>query len=163
MNRQPRQPWYDSDNPATVVRGATWRAAIWIFSVVAFVGILAAGIWAVKVATSDIRGRGDATRQVNSADNRLFAQGNFHDLYNDVISYDQRLDQAAADKAAHAGKDDASYWDTNYTGLVNQCISARNQYNADARKITQAKFRDEDLPYQIDTSDPKTDCKETVK
>lgn len=158
-----RDPWYESDNPARVVRGAGWRTAAAIIAVVLFVGAISVGVWAFNVSTSDIRGRGNALQKVNSADNRLFAQGNFQDLYNEVISYDQRLDQAAADKTAHAGKDDESFYDTNYTGLVNQCIDTRNQYNAAAKKITQAKFRDADLPYQLDPTDPKLDCKETAK
>lgn len=155
MNR--REPWYDSDNPSRVVRGFSWRAAVWIVVAVLFVGAVSAGIWAFNVATSDVKGKGDATRQVNAADNRLFQQGNFQQLYNDVISYDQRLDQAARDKAAHPNDD---YWATNYTGLVNQCISTRNDYNAQAQKIVAAKFRDENLPAQLDPADPRFDCRE---
>lgn len=159
----PREPWYESDNPSRVARGVGWRAGLAIVAVVLFVGALSIGIWAFQVSTADVKGRGDVVRKVNQADNRLFAQGNFQDLYNEVISYDQRLDQAAADKAAHAGKDDESFYDANYTGLVNQCIDTRNQYNAAAKKISQAKFRDADLPYQLDPTDPKLDCKETQK
>jgi hypothetical protein len=155
-----REPWYESDNPTRVARGASWRIGVWIVVVVAFCALLGAGIWAVKVATSDVRGRGYAVNKVNAADNRLFAQGNFHDLHNEVIASDQKLDQAAADIKAHPGD---TWWQTNYTGLLNHCIDTRNQYNAAAKKITQAKFRDEELPYQLDESDPRFDCKETPK
>lgn len=155
-----REPWYESDNPSRVARGVSWRAAVWITAAVVFFGLLGAGVWAFKVATSDVKGRGDVVRKVNDADNRLFAQGNFLDLYNEVKATDQKLDGAAADKAAHPGD---SFYETNFRGLVNHCMDARGQYNAAAKKITQAKFRDEDLPYQIDDSDPKTDCKETPK
>lgn len=158
----PREPWYDSDNPSRVARGAGWRTAVIVLSIVAFFGLLGAAMWALNVATSDVRGRGNAAIKVNDADNRLFQQGNFHQLYNDVIGYDQRLDQAAKDKAAHAGGADASYWDTNYTGLVNQCIATRNDYNAQAQKIVAAKFLDEGLPTSLDPNDPRFDCRESA-
>lgn len=155
-----REPWYESDNPSRVARGMSWRAGLWIVAVVVFVALIGAGIWAVKVATSDVRGAGDQIQKVNSANNRIFAQEHFQTLYNGLLAYDQQLDQAAADKAEHPGD---TYFATNYSGLVKTCIDARNQYNGDANKVTQAKWRDPALPYQIDALDPKTDCKEIPK
>lgn len=72
-----REPWYESTDPGRVVRGGSWRVALWIVGVVVSVGLISAGIWALKVATSDIKGAGDQTRIVNSANNRIF------DLYSD--------------------------------------------------------------------------------
>lgn len=155
-----KEPWYESDNPTRVARGASWRIGVWVVVVIVVVGVIGGVVWGIRVATSDVRGRGDAVAKVNAADNRLFAQGNFHDLYNEVIAADQKLDQAAADVATHPGD---SWWQSNYTGLLNHCIDTRNQYNADANKISQAKFRDEQLPYQLDPDDPRLNCKETPK
>ena len=155
-----RGPWYESDNPTRVARGASWRVALWVLGVVVFAGLITAGIWAVKVATSDVRGTGDTVSKVNSRDNRIFAQEHFFTLYNALLAYDQQLDQAAADKAEHPGD---QFYATNYSGMVKTCIDARNQYNADANKVTQAKWRDASLPFQIDETDPKTDCKEAEK
>jgi hypothetical protein len=156
----PREPWYESDNPSRVARGFSWRAALAIVAVVLFVGAIGIGIWAFQVGTADVKGRGDTVRKVNQVDNRLFAQGNFNDLYQEVMASDRKLDQAAADKAAHPQD---PFFDTTYTGLRAHCEDARAQYNSAARKISQAKFRDADLPYQVDDSDPKTDCKESQK
>lgn len=156
----PQDTWYDSPNPSRVVRGGSWRTAVWIVCVVLFAFALGGGIWALKVATSDVRGAGDTVARVNSVDNRIGAQEHFQTLYNQIIAYDQELDQAAADKAEHPGD---TFYATNYSGLVKTCIDARNQYNADANKVTQAKWRDATLPFQIDATDPKTDCKETAK
>lgn len=153
-----REPWYESDNPSRVIRGGSWRLGLWILAGVVFVGLISAGIWAVKVATSDVRGAGDQAAKVNSANNRIFAQEHFFTLYNQLLAYDQQLDQAAKDKAEHPGD---AYFATNYSGLVKVCIDARNQYNADANKVTQAKWRDPALPFQISALDSKTDCKET--
>jgi len=155
-----REPWYESEDPGRVARGAGWRVGVWIVVGVIFFGLLGIGLWAFNVATSDVKGRGDAQIKVNSADNRLFAQGNFLDLYNEIKATDRKLDQAAADKAAHPNDPTAA---TNYTGLKAHCEDVRAEYNAAAKKISQAKFRDEDLPAQIDDSDPATDCKENAK
>lgn len=156
----PREPWYDSDNPDRVTWSIAWRGGLWVLGVVAVISVISIGVWAFQVATSDVKGQGDAQRQVNSADNRLFAQGNFQDLYNEIKASDRKLDQAAADVAAHPGD---SFYQTNYTGLKAHCMDAVAQYNAAARKISQAKFRDEDLPAQIDDTNPATDCKESAK
>jgi hypothetical protein len=140
-----------------VAKHTGWRVAAWIGVAVLFFGALGVGIWYFGVATSDVKGAGDATRKVNSADNRIAAQEHFHTLFNQIKAYDQQLDQAAADKAANPGDD---FWATNYAGLVKTCIDAQNQYNADALKVTKAKWLDPELPYEIDATNPATDCKE---
>lgn len=155
-----RGPWYDSDNPTRVARGFTWRAAVWVIGVVLFVGAIGVGVWYFKVATSDIKGAGDATRQVNTGKNRIASQEAFEALYAQIQAYDRNLDQAAADKAEHPGD---AFFATNYSGLVKTCNDAVGQYNADARKVSRAKWLTDDLPYEINITDPKTDCKETSK
>lgn len=155
-----RDPWYDSPNPTRVAWGGSWRLGAWIVGILVFGLVLTGGIWALKVATSGVKGAGDTVARVNSVDNRIGAQENFETLYNQIVAYDQQLDQAAQDKADHPGD---AFFATNYSGLVKTCIDARNQYNGDANKITQAKWRDASLPYQIDATDPKTDCKESAK
>lgn len=153
-----REPWYESDNPSRLVRGVGWRAGVWVLAILAFSALIGGGVWLFKVATADIKGRGDTTIKINEVDNRLFAQGNFHDLYNEIKASDRKLTQAATDKADHPGD---SYFVTVYTGLKAHCEDAVAQYNAAAQKINQAKFRDEQLPAQIDRSNPETDCQET--
>lgn len=150
--------WYDSHNPTTVVRGASWRSAIWIALAVVFILALSAGIWALKVATSDVKGQGDAARTKNSGTNRIAAQERFEELYAGIKAADERIDvMAAAKKAAPMDVVAA----TNYTGAVNYCIQIRADYNAEARKYTAEQFRSIDLPAQIDATDPAFDCKET--
>lgn len=156
----PREPWYESDNPSRVARGIGWRAATWIVVGVLFFGAIGVGIWYFKVATSGAKGAGDQTRIVNDGRNRVNAQEWFEGQYNLILGADQKLDQAAADKAASPGDAFAA---TNYTGLVNRCIDMRNAYNAEANKVSRGQWRDPRLPYQIDQTDPKTDCKETAK
>lgn len=156
----PREPWYESDNPSRVVRGGSWRVALWIVGIVLFFGALSVGIWYFKVATSGVKGAGDQTRIVNDGQNRIAAQEAFEALYAQIKAYDRNLDQAAKDKAEHPGD---PFYATNYSGLVKTCNDAVAQYNADARKVTRAKWISPDLPYEIDLNDPATDCKETAK
>ena len=155
-----KEPWYDSDNPTRVVRGASWRGAAWFVGIIVFVLLIGAGIWGLRILTAPIKGAGDQEIVVNDGRNRIFAQEHFFELYNNLLAYDQQLDQAAADKAEHPGD---QFFATNYSGLVKTCIDARNQYNADANKVTQAKWRDPGLPFQIDEFDAKTDCKESAR
>lgn len=158
--RDKREPWYDSDNPTRLARGFTWRAMVWLLAVVLGTGAIAGVVWGVKTALSPVKGAGDVYQQQQDAKNRIAQQQHFQALYNQLIAYDQQLDQAAADKAEHPGD---SFFATNYSGLVKTCIDARNQYNGDANKILAAQWRDETLPYQIDPTMPATDCKETPK
>jgi hypothetical protein len=155
-----RTPWYESENPSTVARGAGWRLFVIVACAIAAIGLLGAIGWGISVALSGPKGAGDVHRQNNDVTNRVFAQQHFEDLYAEITADDQKLDQAAADKAAHPTDDFAR---TNYTGLVNQCIATRAQYNADAAKVLQRDWLSTDLPRQIDPNDPKTDCKETAK
>jgi hypothetical protein len=155
-----REPWYDSDNPSRVVRGTSWRAGVWIICAVLFAAAISAGIWVVKVATSETRGAGDAAVQVNSGTNRIAAQETFEALYQQIQTYDRQLDQAAQDKADHPGD---TFFATNYSGLVKTCQDAIGQYNAAARQVSRAKWLTADLPYEINTNDSLFNCKETTK
>lgn len=136
------------------------RIAIWTVVAVLFFGALGGGIWAFKVATSEVKGEGDKTRIVNDGKNQIAAQETFEALYQQIQAYDRNLDQAAADKAAHPGD---AFFATNYSGLVKQCNDAVGQYNADARKVSRAKWLSSDLPYEIDQADARFDCKESIR
>lgn len=155
-----REPWYESDNPGRVARGAGWRIAGWIIGVMLFAGLISGAVWGFKVLTAPVKGAGDVVRKQNDANNRIFAQEHFQTLYNQIQAYDRQLDQAAKDKNDNPGD---KFFATNYSGLVKTCQDAVGQYNGDANKITQAQWRDATLPYQIDDLDPKTDCKETAR
>lgn len=152
-----RNDWKEIDSTS---RSAGWRIAVWVIAVILIGGVIGGGIWAFKVATSDIKGAGDQTRIVNDGRNRIAAQETFEALYQQIEAYDRNLDQAARDKAEHPGD---SFYATNYSGLLKACNDAVGQYNADARKVTRAKWLSADLPYEIDITNPSTDCKESTR
>jgi hypothetical protein len=141
-------------------RSVGWRVFVWALVAVAAVGVIGALIWGFKVVTSEARGQGDKTRIVNDGRNQIAAQEAFEALFQQIQAYDRNLDQAAVDKTAHPND---AFFATNYSGLVKQCNDAVGQYNADARKVSRAKWMSADLPFEIDTTNPLTDCKESVR
>lgn len=132
-------------------------------SVVATVAILLGvialgwGIWALRVALSPVQGAGDAYAQRNSAQNWTSAQARFEDLYAEVIATDQKI--TVAYERMDADPDDRTAKDT-YYGTKTVCLSIVADYNAESRKYLSENFRAADLPEQISTTDPTTDCKE---
>jgi hypothetical protein len=154
-------PWYDDPNPDRVARQGGVRIGVVFLAFLVFFGIVGAIVWGVSVAVSDVKGRGDVVRKTNDADNRIFAQENFHQRYQDIKATDRKLDQAAIDAARPGPGQDAAI--VRYNGLVSYCQSVVGEYNTDARRVTKGKFRDEDLPAEIDMTDPATDCKEAAR
>lgn len=144
-----RDPWYESDNPSTVVRGASWRAGVWVIGVIAVIALLSGIGWGISVLVSGPKGAGDVVRQNNTSTNRIYAQQHFQTLYGDLRSYQVQLVQAAQDKADHPGD---AYYATTYTGLFNTCVSAVNQYNADSGKALFSDWKSVGLPQAVDVS-----------
>lgn len=136
--------WHQSDNPTTVVGGATWRIVVTALAITAVFAAVSVGVWWLRVATSDIKGRGDATRTVNSGDNRLAQQAYFEQTYADIKAADLNLDLPGDD--------------TQRAGRTAYCRRLVADYNAAARTQRSDAFRSADLPAQISTADPATDC-----
>jgi len=150
--------WYESDNPSTVARGASWRIGLWIGVIFLVVSLLSVAGWGVTILISNIRGQGNAIIQKNEASNQIFAQQNFEERYQDILGADRRIDVVYV--ALQADPSDPTL-QTNYTGTVNYCIDAVAEYNADARKFLLEDFKAQDLPDVISNTNPLTDCKES--
>ena len=155
-----KEPWYESDNPDRVARSGYLRIVGYVVLTLVIVGILGGVAWGIKVAVSGTKGAGDVTRRNNGVDNRVYSQQHFEDLYAAVTGEDQQLDQAAADVKAHPGDD---FYATNLTGITQECIRDRAQYNADANKVLLRDWLTPDLPHQLDPSSSATDCKPTTQ
>jgi hypothetical protein len=128
--------------------------------VLAFIVLIVGIIYGIRVLTAPARGAGDQEIIVNDGRNRVNAQEWFESQYGQILAADAKLDQAAADVAAHPGD---SFYQTNYTGLKNRCVDMVTAYNAEARKVSRGDWRSNDLPAQINATDLKTDCRETVR
>lgn len=131
----------------------------WLIGIVVVIGLVGAAIWGIGVATSDVAGKGNQKRQINSADNRTFAQEQFRELYEDIQAYDQQISTTQQAAVAETDPTEKSRLNSVVLGVTNQCISTVKQYNAEATKVSKERFRDADLPDRIDTLDPKFDCK----
>jgi hypothetical protein len=147
--------WDDLDNQT---RHGYWYAIKWAIAILLASLVIAAGLWALGVVSSGVKGQGDAVRQKNSAGNRIAAQEGFQANYNEILAADRRIDVLWA-----AWQDDRTdpIAKTNYTGAVTYCVGLVGDYNARAEKYTQEAFRDANLPRHIGTDDAATDCKRT--
>ena len=149
--------WYESDNPSSIARGASWRIFVFVMVWAAVAAVIGLGVWGFRVISSDIRGQGNAIIQKNEATNRIAQQERFEQLYADVKAADLKIGTAAA--AVAASPLDKTAQQT-YTGTINFCIQVSADYDALARKYGAEDFRSVDLPEQIDRFDSSTDCKE---
>lgn len=143
-------------------RGWWWAGGWRIGLVVLIILGISAAAWGISVAVSGPKGRGDQIKQINKASNRTFSQEQFHQLINDIKGYDQQIAVQVEALEAHPTQDEErNRLFAVVTGLRNQCISTRQQYDAEARKISREKFRDADLPEQIGNYQPQSevDCR----
>lgn len=133
------------------------KITLWIVIGVIVVGAL---FWGIKVATSGPRGQGDAFAQKNSAENWTRAQAEFNRRYQGIKALDKNVNQAAV-----ALKRDPKNTrrQVEYDGNVRNCNDAVANYNSLSRSYLSEQFRDADLPYQIEDTDPTTDCQENAK
>jgi hypothetical protein len=118
--------------------------------------ITGAGLWALDVATSGVKGKGDAVKINNSAENWTAKQAFFHEKYNAVLAADKKIgtfkalvDADTTDKTAL----------TNYTSMQSQCQNYVSEYNAESSKFLSQDWKDPELPTVINESNSKTDCK----
>lgn len=142
---------FDADSRRVGVRVFGWS----LTTVVAVLAIVALA-FALTVAWAPWKGQSEAFKAKNSGTNRIRAQEQYVQTYNDLLAADRRVDAMW-----HARKDDPTTVNKiNYTGAVNFCIQLVADYDALADKYTSADYRPEGYPAKIDPLDKTTDCKE---
>jgi len=132
------------------------KVASAVLAVILGIALLVWAGFAVSVLLSGPKGQGDAIKQKNSAQNWTTAQARFEKQYQSVISADEKI--AVATESLAAKPDDLTLQQT-LAGIKSACISAVADYNAESRKYLSEEFKSADLPYQIDKTNPATDCK----
>lgn len=115
----------------------------------------ASAIWGFGVATAGIYGRGEARKQIQSAEMRIPAYNHFFDLCASIQGNEAQIDALEQELEHHSsGSKDHARVLANIAGVTAARQRAIAQYNADARKdYTIGQFRDSDLPYQLDTAE----------
>ena len=153
---------YPFNTKDVVKESARWGLWAWIVSLVAL-AVIGGIIWLIfglNTATSDIRGRGGAIQNKNSAVNRVAAQQQFETDWQDILAADRRID-VLYQVLQGDPKDPVAQ--TNYSGAVLICQQNVADYNALAQQYLSKDFRPANLPETIDNTDPTTDCKENQK
>ena len=130
---------------------------VWLFT---------AAVWGIGVATAGIYGRGEAYKQIQSADFRIQGYQTFFNQCASIQGLEGQIDElnAALNKYYERGSREYNITVTSILGVKGARHQAIAKYNQDAVKNwTEGQFRDVDLPYRItDTNYPdeggKTVC-----
>lgn len=136
-----------------------WRVVLGIIAIIVVTASISGVILFIKAQVAPVKGELDKQIQINQGTNQIQSQELFQDLHAKILEYDRNLDVAAATLA----RNPSSFNQTNYDGLVMTCNAAVTQYNAETNKISRGKWLSADLPYTIDQTDSRYDCKETGK
>lgn len=127
------------------------RIVLAIIGVVIVGWCFSAGIWGLGVATAGIYGKGEAHKQIQSADFRIQAYDHFFNLYASIDANQKKLSDFEEQLALYEpGTKEYNMTIVNINGVKSILHDSISQYNYDAQKNwTEGQFRDNDLPYQI--------------
>ncbi len=149
---------YQKTNKGGIMRSSDVAKVVGITIAVLIVAwLIIAAFWGLGVATAGLYGRGEAHKQIQSADFRLAAYNHFFNLYASIKSLEGKIDELTAQlEQFEPGTRDYSYTLSALTGVKGLRHEAIQQYNADAAKdYTIGQFRAVGLPYYIpDTEYP---------
>lgn len=143
----------DSSDSRREIDRALWygmsRGVAAVLLLLLLSGAIGIGLWAFGVFTSDIKGRGDAERQKNQANNRIFQQAQFRSQFETIQGYAVQI-RIAAGAVKDASVQTKPARETELVGLRQICVDTINEYNARAKQFLAQQFRDADLPERMD-------------
>lgn len=140
-----------------------WSVLV-LIAVMVFWFLLASAIWGVGVATAGIFGRGEAYKQIQSADFRVQAYQTFFNQCASIQGLEGQIDELTGTLEKYErGSREYNITLTSIAGVKGARHQAIAKYSQDALKDwTEGQFRDADLPHQIvDSNYPeggKTRC-----
>ncbi|KKR91799.1 MAG: hypothetical protein UU42_C0007G0016 [Candidatus Woesebacteria bacterium GW2011_GWA1_41_13b] len=142
-----------------------WMFKGWglLILLIVLAGSISIGLWAFGVGTADIFGRGEARKQIQSAEFRISAYQTFFNQCAGIQGLEKSLDASFEQLKTAETTADRARINQNIAGVQSAHGQAIAKYNGDARKdYTIGQFRDNDLPFQIpDNGYPeggKTSC-----
>lgn len=136
-----------------------WRILAWLVAALVIGGLITWAVLGIRAITSETKGALDKEIAINQGKNQIQSQELFQDLYAKIQEYDSGIDVLAA----AVRRNPSSFNQTNLDGQILACIGAVKQYNSEAGKISRGKWMSPDLPFEIDQTDPRFDCKETQR
>lgn len=108
-------------------------------------------VWAFRVETADIKGRGDAEMTIQAAPYRMTKYNYFFDLCVSVQNAEASIDTLTSQLNNTTDEGQRFIVRQNLNGALAARANGINMYNAEARKYTAEEFRDSDLPEQLST------------
>jgi hypothetical protein len=124
-------------------------AVIWTIVILAVIALIGGIVWGFGVATSGIKGQGDAVKINNSAENWTGKQEKFEKLNAGVEAAKEKV--TLHKELAAENPNDLTQKQT-LAGVRSACISAVHQYNAESRKVLSRDWKSPDLPYEASTA-----------
>lgn len=133
------------------------EGTIWVIVIGVLLAVVGGIFWGIDVASSGVKGQGDATKTNNSAENWTAKQAFFEDKFEAIKAADQKI--GLYTKSVEANPTDKTAA-TNLQGITSQCINYVAEYNAESRKFLSQDWKSVDLPLEISTNSPASyDCK----
>lgn len=130
---------------------------LWLVIVIIVIAAISIAIWASRVGTSDIKGQGDVTIQKNSAENRIAAETEFQDLFNEAEATERKADDAYE---VMCSDPDNAHRATEYIGLKQHYENVVARYNAKADSPLSRDFLPSNLPERYNAVDFESTCEE---
>jgi apolipoprotein N-acyltransferase len=116
-------------------------------------------IWGMGVALAPVFGRGEAHKQLNSAEFRISAYNHFFETCSSIQGLEGSIDALEVQLAETTDERNKAIVQSSLAGTRAARQQAIADYNADARKeYTEGQFRDADLPFYIDPKGETTSC-----
>lgn len=119
---------------------------------VVLIAILMIALWGFGVLTADIKGQGEAYKEIHSSEFRLEAYNYFYDQYHSILGMEGSID-ANINTLSQFENTSKEYGRIviNIAALQSLRHQAIQEYNANASKdYTIGQFRDAGLPYQLE-------------
>lgn len=124
-------------------------AVIWTVVILAIMALIGGIVWGFGVATSGIKGQGDAVKINNSAENWTGKQEKFEKLYAGVEAAKEKV--VLQNQLLKDNPDDLTQRQT-AAGVKSACINAVQAYNAESRKVLSRDWKSPDLPQSLTTA-----------
>lgn len=140
------------------------RTGLWIVTgLIAFVLVVIAVIWALKVFTSPVRGAGDAYAEKNGAGNFIAQQHSFiatnEDYKSTLVKIVNAREMVKAEQAGPRPTDSLAAYEAQrqlstdqatVMQLIQHCQDDATNYNTASQAYLSEDFRNANLPYRLD-------------
>ncbi|MFW6246904.1 MAG: hypothetical protein ACOC22_01875 [bacterium] len=120
-----------------------------------FIGIIFLSL-GLRYTLAPIKGKVEQRETVESGDFRMYSYEHFHNLFGVIQANQTELETQEYLLKEAESQNERERIRSNIAGIRSQMRRNVERYNSDARQIkTRGKFRDDDLPYEIELENNK--------